>query len=201
MLDTFENDMILSAVQQLTTEVQRVEGKVNKVPAIPAPAVADAGKVLGVDEDGDYALVEGGGGGKGGLNLHLETVGTEATYKIANLPDDLLTFEAAHNFVDNFRNEIISDEITAPMPGANLELLVYHPWRLCAVITASVLATVQQTAITSYCYYDNDEKHYLTADDANRPLLGIISIEDDAVLANVRAFDAITGNEVMIDQE
>ena len=28
---------------------------------IPTPAVADAGKVLGVDEDGDYALVEGGG--------------------------------------------------------------------------------------------------------------------------------------------
>ena len=66
MLDTFENDMILSAVQQLTTEVQRVEGKANKIPInpeIPIPAIADAGKVLGVDESGNYVLVEGGGGG------------------------------------------------------------------------------------------------------------------------------------------
>lgn len=80
MLDTFENNMMLSAVQQLTTEVQRVEGKVQKVandvaalPEIPTPAIADAGKVLGVDESGDYALVEGGGGGGGAvkfINVH-----------------------------------------------------------------------------------------------------------------------------------
>lgn len=30
---------------------------------IPTPEVEDAGKVLGVDEEGKYALVEGGGGG------------------------------------------------------------------------------------------------------------------------------------------
>ena len=60
MLDTFENDMILSAVQQLTTEVQRVEGKVNNIPIspiIPVPTSEDAGKILSIDETGNYALI------------------------------------------------------------------------------------------------------------------------------------------------
>ena len=60
MLDTFENDMILSAVQQLTTEVQRVEGKVNNIPispTIPVPTSEDAGSILGIDETGNYTLI------------------------------------------------------------------------------------------------------------------------------------------------
>jgi len=50
-------------------------------PGLPTPAIGDAGKVLGVDESGEWALASGGGGGGSVLVVH-DVEGTlDATWK------------------------------------------------------------------------------------------------------------------------
>lgn len=78
MLDTYGMDDInTQAIRELTTEVDALKRKANKGGGgssdIPKPTIADAGKVLGVNDQGKYALVEGGGGGAGIPILHTIT--------------------------------------------------------------------------------------------------------------------------------
>ena len=149
MLDTFENDMILSAVQQLTTEVQRVEGKANKIPInpeIPIPALADAGKVLGVDEEGNYVLVESGGGE---TNTKTTITGTFNTFK-----NDLITALAPYS-PDDFTN------IDAVIANGDISVLVYiNLTRLQAALGSyTFMLTVPSLAankiVGSACRYSN----------------------------------------------
>lgn len=72
MLDTFNDDMILAAVQEQTVELSQVRAKAEAAESavsaldtrvddledleIPTPEAADAGKVLTVDSEGDYEL-------------------------------------------------------------------------------------------------------------------------------------------------
>ena len=149
MLDTFENDMILSAVQQLTTEVQRVEGKANKIPInpeIPIPAAEDAGKVIGVDEEGNYALVEGG---SGETNTKTTISGTFNTFK-----NDLVTALAPYS-PDDFTN------IDAVIENGDISVLIYiNMTRLQAALGSyTFMLTVPSLAankiLGSACRYSN----------------------------------------------
>ena len=103
MLDTFDptNEMLLASVQELTTKLYALEKKFNEGGGgdLPEPTIADAGKVLGVDEEGEYALVEGGGGESGydvtkealyednNLVFSEQTIGEETLWS-ASLPND-----------------------------------------------------------------------------------------------------------------
>lgn len=66
-LQSFQsNDKQMQAIRELTNEVFRLKQIVNELNGgggggnLPEPTIADAGKVLGVDDEGKYALVEGG---------------------------------------------------------------------------------------------------------------------------------------------
>lgn len=69
MLETYpQENMNTQAIRELTDEVFRLKQIINELNGggdgnLPEPTIADAGKVLGVDDQGKYALVEGGGGG------------------------------------------------------------------------------------------------------------------------------------------
>lgn len=55
--------------------------------SIPVPAVADSGKVLGVNEAGKYALTEVGGGG-GGEPIILSFTGSSNNWTTQNTPEE-----------------------------------------------------------------------------------------------------------------
>ena len=68
MIDVFDardNEKLLAAIQELTSQLAVAQNKITELEKgadVPTPTVADAGKVLGVDDEGKYAIVEGGGG-------------------------------------------------------------------------------------------------------------------------------------------
>ena len=67
MLETYpQENMNTQAIRELTEEVFRLKQIVNEIGGgggdLPEPTIADAGKVLGVDEQGEYALQDCGEG-------------------------------------------------------------------------------------------------------------------------------------------
>lgn len=63
MLETFNENLMLSAVQELTTkdekrkaQIQKLETDVSGIPAIPTPTSGNAGKVITVGSNGKYKL-------------------------------------------------------------------------------------------------------------------------------------------------
>lgn len=55
------SDEVAAVIENILASFPQESGK--NAPLVPSPSVADAGKVIKVDEDGNYALGEGGSGG------------------------------------------------------------------------------------------------------------------------------------------
>lgn len=104
--------------------------------SIPTPAVADSGKVLGVDEEGKYALTDAGGGGGGGAVYITETISGNA-----------------HTLSKNY------NEIMAYIEAGDIVFLKEEPETgtlYCPLVANAVLGDVLH-AIT-FEYYDTSDR-------------------------------------------
>lgn len=59
-------------ISELSDEVKKLKANVKSIVSVPTPETTDAGKLVGVNEDGEYELIEAPSGGGGSYNLLAE---------------------------------------------------------------------------------------------------------------------------------
>ena len=117
---------------------------------IPMPTDADAGKVLGVDEDGKYALTEGGGGGGGGkLYRHRISLGGETGFTNYNL---ILIFDYPKETAFTF-NELFTLVKGASHSASHVS--AFRLFGICQVTVNNISYLIPNPLLVTHVMYNN----------------------------------------------